>query len=558
MAEYPATAPATTPSPVSPRSATTLSQTIVRGSPRRSGRRGAYRRLVLGRGEPRLVHPEAQTSTLGRGARSLLRLVHLSDLQLADVESPGRFEFFQELAGLPGSGAFVPAQRPQEALAVFSCEVMARTLRRLGESPDTGAPLRLALSTGDNIDNAQENELAMFIALCSGGVVNPRSGAPSYEGVQSPNWPNPLYWHPDPGEDNFKTDWGFPELPGLIEQASAPFEAVGFGVPWLSCFGNHDGLVLGTAIPTPEYSDLVVGARKAIAAPDGPDLLSREAELLSHPERLLTGPARAVTPDSRRRIVGRAEFVAAHLAAAGLPLGHGYSEANVASETAYSVVDDFDGIRLVLLDTTNLDGYHHGSVGRRQMRWLEERLIEVHSRFRDADGKILTTRHADRLVVLASHHGFATLSNTRQDPAGAEDDHPRATSEEVRALLHRFGNVVLWLNGHRHIHEVTLWPSPFDATSGIWEVSTASMSDWPCQARVVEIVAGSDGTLSIVSTVIDHAADPDPDRAEALERLASLHRELAANDPDVRPGKQPSGDAKDRNVELVMRAPFVD
>jgi hypothetical protein len=169
---------------------------------------------------------------------------------------------------------------------------------------------------------------------------------------------------------------------------------------------------------------------------------------------------------------------------------------------------------------------------------------------------VITTGHADRLVVLASHHGLATLANLRQDPAGAEDDHPRAAAHEVRALLHRFDNVVLWLNGHRHLNEVVFWPSPYDPARGIWEVSTAAMADWPCQARVVEVVVGADGTLSVLSTMVDHGAPPDPDSAVGLEQLAALHRELAANAPGAGLEAGLAGRAEDRNVELTMSMPF--
>ena len=206
------------------------------------------------------------------------------------MQSPGRFEFFQALIGRKGAGTFVPAQRPQESLVAHAAEMMIRTVNRLGDGPETGAPLGLALATGDSIDNSQANELAMFLSILGGGEVNPGSGAPGYEGVQAAGWPNRLYWHPDPGaDDDFKTEFGYPEHPGLLERAMSPFKASGLTVPWLSCFGNHDGLVLGTAIATDGYRATVVGERKAIEPPEGPDLLSREAELVSHPERFLTG-----------------------------------------------------------------------------------------------------------------------------------------------------------------------------------------------------------------------------------------------------------------------------
>jgi hypothetical protein len=65
-------------------------------------------------------HVNGEPSARGSGATSLLRLVHLTDFQLADVASPGRFEFFEELAGRAAAEAFVPAQRAQEVLALHA------------------------------------------------------------------------------------------------------------------------------------------------------------------------------------------------------------------------------------------------------------------------------------------------------------------------------------------------------------------------------------------------------------------------------------------------------
>ncbi|MGH9291661.1 MAG: TIGR03767 family metallophosphoesterase [Acidimicrobiales bacterium] len=532
-----------------------------------SGSKTQYRAVASGPGEGRLVRCELAERPAGRSGqgasrrRSLLYLAQVSDLQLADLSSPGRFEFLEELRGRPGTESFVPAQRPQEALCAHAVDAMARRIASLGESTDTGASLRLAISTGDNIDNAQWNELCWYLALIGGGAVDPGGGHLG-SGVQQTGWPGELYWKPDGGPDLWRSLFGYPEVPGLLGEAAGRFEASGVGVEWLSCFGNHDGLPFGEAVPTAAYKVVVVGGHKAISLPDGVDPLSLEESFFERPELFCGGPGRAVAPDPGRRIVGRREFVAAHLAARGLPRGHGFSEANLAAGTAYGSHDvagpsGAPGVRVVILDTTNLDGWHRGSLGARQLAWLEEELASCHSRYMAPDGSgLVSTPNDDSLVVLASHHGLSTMTNLRQLPGGLEADHPRVDAGAVAALLARFPNVVCWINGHRHLNEIVPRPSDAVAGTGYWEVSTASIADWPSQGRLVELVDNCDGTLSLLTAMIDHAGPADPRAAGGLDRLAALHRELAANVPGAGFGSFLEGTPADRNCELVVGAPF--
>jgi metallophosphoesterase (TIGR03767 family) len=514
-----------------------------------------YRRLAPAPGAPRLRRDEMATG--GRRAptsRSLAYLAHVTDMQLADVQSPGRFEFMEMFRGVPGSAALIPAQRAQEALCPHAVAEMVRAMGRQLESRDTGAPLQLAVSTGDNLDNAQWNELEWYLALMGGGAVGP-SGGRGYEGVQRADWPGDLAWKPDQAAGRFQRLLGFPTVPGLMDRAVAPFEAKGLPVGWVSCYGNHDGLPFGEVVPTEGYRSLVTGSRKAVALPPGLPVLGNEDLLYATPERFLSGPATAVPADGRRRIVGRRDFVAAHLAAPGRPDGHGFSRRNLGEGTAYGTVDLGPLVRLVLLDTTNLDGGATGSLGARQIGWLEEELIGAHSRYRAADGREARTANPDRLVVLASHHGVASLTNLRRLPAGLETDQPRVGGEAVLALLHRFSNVVLWLNGHRHLNEVRVRPSPWGG--GFVDVATCSIADWPSQSRLVEIVANDDGTLSVLTEMLDHGAPPVPeDATSAVANLAALHRELAANVPGGGLGSSLEGSPGDRNVEVLLPAPF--
>ena len=64
-----------------------------------------------------------------------------------------------------------------------------------------------------------------------------------------------------------------------------------------------------------------------------------------------------------------------------------------------------------------------------------------------------------------------------------------------------------------------------------------------------------DGTLSIFTTAVDHAALPSYGRrTDGVLQLASLSRELAANDWQSDPRRR-EGVRGDRNAELLVAAP---
>jgi hypothetical protein len=298
-------------------------------------------------------------------------------------------------------------------------------------------------------------------------------------------------------------------------------------------------------VVTPQLAGALVGGRKPVELADGVDRDAALETFIAAGHAFLAGPDRPLTPDPDRRHITRAEFVRAHLDARGRPGGHGFTAANAAAGTAY-YVHDLPGVRLIGLDTTRITGAAAGAVDVDQLAWLTERLVEVHSRYRTADGREVSTSAADRLVVLFSHHGVDTLTNLRgPDLVGGP---------ELLALLHRFDNVVLWLNGHTHTNGVTPRPSP-TGDGGFWEVTTCAVVDWPCQTRLVELVALGPDTMAVVCTMVDHdsplGVGPALDGSTLTTRqLAALHRELAANLPIVGAGSRLEGTAADRNVVL--------
>jgi metallophosphoesterase (TIGR03767 family) len=528
----------------------------------RHGLSGSYRAVQIGAGEPHLVRDD-----LGAGpdpasggeappdpGRALLCLVHITDLQLADVQSPARFEFLNARFADPRYAAIVPVQRPQEALTAHAIDATIRTAGAV-RGPATGLAPHLAVTTGDAIDNAQWNELQAFLALFDGGLVSPGSGGPDYEGVQAPDWPDDIFWVPEGpgpnGPDFFRREFGFPHHPGLLRRALREFPASGLPLPWLSCFGNHEALTQGVGTQTPGLASALIGGKKPTGLPAGFDH-DRALELFTErPEAFMAGPNRAVTPDPFRRPISRRDFVDAHLRAGSRPFGHGFGERNRLDGTAY-YVHDTPAVRFIALDTNCLAGGADGCLDQAQARWLEARLSEVHAAYRGPDGEEVRTGGEDRLVIVFSHHGTSTLDNSRGLHAGP-DGEPALGADRLLALLHRFPNVVLWLNGHTHTNTIRPRPDAGDPSRGFWEVTTCAVVDWPCQTRLVELVDHGE-YLSIVTTMVDHDTPLAPTSLDSTDELAALHRELAANVPWETSAL--AGTPADRNAELRLRPPF--
>ena len=551
-----------------PRPPLTTERRLGTGKVLRAGSTAPYRAVAVVAGEPHIVRndfgvagagPEGDSGAgaapaAGAAGRPLMCLVHLTDVQLADVQSPTRFEFLNRYFADPRYAEIVPVQRPQEALTAHAVDAMLRTVNAL-RGPATGAPLRLAVTTGDAIDNAQWNELRTFLALLDGGPVAPGSGGPGYEGVQSLGWPDDFFWKPDgdgpDGPDFYRREFGFPHHPGLLESAMREFQADGLAIPWLACFGNHEALHQGVGRVTPGISGALTGTRKPLALPEAFDH-DRALELFTNsPEAFLAGPAHTITADPARRPVTRKDFVEAHFRSGARPAGHGFTAQNRLDGTAY-YVHDTPAARLIALDTTRLAGGAAGCLDRQQARWLAERLAEVHSAYQGPGGRGISTGHEDRLAIVFSHHGTDTLTNNRHPGPGGE---PLLSGADVLGLLHRFPNVVLWLNGHTHINAVRPRRHPADPARGFWEVTTCAIADWPCQARLVELIVAGDH-LSIVCTMADHDTPPAPASLATGDDLAALHRELAANAPLAGAASGLAGEPGDRNVELRLRPPF--
>ena len=532
---------------------TTLDQTIVPPAG------NAYAPLAVGPGEPWIPHPANPVTVRAKNnkRRVLVAFSQLSDIHLTDSESPLRVEWMDRFAEDPHCSTFPvgSAWRPQETLSTQTMAAMVLALNQvqLARTASKQAPLAFAVSTGDNTDNQQRNELDWFKRGIVGGAQQGSSGdLARYEGVQAPDWGDRAYWIPrDDVPDDYKTQhgwpgestWGFgPDQ--FLTSAIGSFSTPALNHPCKVAFGNHDGLVQGTVADSELYRQVAVGGVKTALWPAAvADPCNHFGKLEQNLDQLFTGPAKVVTPDPSRRLVTRREYVQALV-------GHGFTQSNADSCTAYYTLDD-RRFRFIVLDTTNPGGKEDGSIGARQFAWLEARISEA----------------AGRYVILLSHHGLHTLTNpvpaADADPTSADPDcfappdDPRMRAPEVEAMLHQHPNVIAWVAGHTHQNRITLRRGANGHV--LWDIETAAHVDWPCQSRILEVI--DDGpALTIRCTMVDHAGPvAHADIAAANDpvlKLAAVHRELAANDPQVDTAEG-AGLREDRNVELTLPKPAI-
>ena len=576
-----------------------------------------YARLQRLPGEPlmTLAPPGLQPrATRTQTRQALAALVQITDLHIIEADTPARLPFARQYEwAIPEQAParlgykFIGSFRAQEALGMHVLNAMVERINALARrSPVTGRPLDCVVSTGDNSDSRGWHELQQYLRLLGGGKVHPHAADQAHAGLQSqrtdiPDAIQQAFWHPDPPAagrslDRWKTQWGYPEYPGLLDAAMRPFEAPGLAVPWYSGFGNHDGIDLGIyeagSGPARLMAHFATGEAFPVGVRPGVqplqfiqavEALAPDAPLQPVLDMLLTVP---ITASPERRSFTRAEFAQAHLdlpSRAGPP-GHGYTPQHVAQDRLYFSFMLAPGVKGIMLDTTCLRGGEEGWLDGAQRDWLLAELTAAHASYFDStDGaRLVRTDHADQLCVVFSHHSSRSMHNAGgRDPqgrpyldidpqTGAGYPHPQLRAgvdyingDALVALLHRFPNVVAWVNGHTHANRITLHEAPAGRPqSGFWEINTASHIDFPQQARVLELADNGDGTLSLFSVLLDHSDPADvPPPGESAQRLppralAALALELSANDQRSRASEDRSGAAHDRNVEMLLRRPF--
>jgi metallophosphoesterase (TIGR03767 family) len=467
----------------------------------------------------------------------LATVVQVSDLHITDVQNPMRFEYIDRISKT--------AHRPQELLGVHGTAALVQRINSLPGGPATGRPVDAVMSTGDNTDNQSGNELEWLLTLLAGGTVVPDSGeVGAFEGVVTSGLAE--YWQPETTERDRYKDLGFPTVPGLVAAVTRPFETPGLNVPWLLTMGNHDVVANGMLENRAYVEEWSGGERKIFSARgDLPLLLAARLATVKAGDDVgelirgiaSSGTTRTVRADERRLPYSGAEYVRLlhqeRFTGAG-PVGHGYS-LDAGSANLYYSHELAPEVVAISLDSTNQAGGIDGSIGSTQWSWLMRELERVR----------------DKYVLIFTHHPSDAMGNLASDPRTPSDG--RHSGAQLLHLLHRYSNVLAWVNGHSHRNRITAHPA-VDPRRSFWEINSVSHIDAPQQARTIEVARNGDGTVSLFTTMID--ADSPLEAAYddlSLSGLASLYRELGYNDPAFRDRR---GLNWDRNTELILADPL--
>jgi Calcineurin-like phosphoesterase len=384
----------------------------------------------------------------GANPERLTRFVHLADTQLADDESPARMASFDSPGQL--AGAF----RPQEG---HECRILNAAVRTINAYHGAN-PIEFVLLGGDNIDNAQSNELSWFMKVLDGA-------------------------------DRVECDSGHDDdpVPGPDNDPKDAFVAEGLRMPWRWVMGNHDILHQGT-FPIAGSQQVVVGNDSQGGTRDWtrPGAPVRWGEVVAD-------PARAQLP--RTALLDEV---------AGALDGHGIGPSVQRYGKAFYWFDiEGTPLRVIVLDTAAETGSATGVL----------RTSDVEGFIRPA---LDTAKRDGKWVVLTSHHASTRLGDGSLSSAGIEPQPDALSVSTWTSLVGSYDNVLLHLAGHSHVHRAARVEP--EGGRPYWELQTSALSDYPNQVRVIEVWDEDNGFLTIRGIALDYVTDGDPIAEEGRRR----------------------------------------
>lgn len=460
-----------------------------------------YGQWTYGDGVPIAVRDELAggESPSGEGTK-LLSFAVITDTHVTDEESPVQVIALGYLRPFPS--AYSP-------VSMYSTQVLDAAVKTINNINKENK-LDLVLSLGDAANNNQYNELRWFIDVLDGKTIDPTSGG-------------------NAGKENL--------------DYQKTFAAEGLDIPWYQTIGNHDQFFTGVFTVDDNISmmyrgDTVMNMRLDVLATGDPSLTGYYMGVFngSDPNGAIIGIGNAsgfasaptVTADPNRHAIAengsRIGFMQEFLNSSSLPFGHGYTEEMIADDFACYSFDPVEGIRIIMLDDTTVEGSTLGDI------WAHGRGSLDEERFAWLKAELQKGQEEDVLMIIGAHIPIATTAVG--SPSGWST-YSEVSEPELIAELQKYPNLLMWVAGHNHRNTIMPIESPDPAHPeyGFWVVETASLRDFPQEFRTFEITRYSDELIGIKTVCVD--VDVEGDTLAEKSRSFSIAAAQMANHTDV-------------------------
>ena len=465
-----------------------------------------------------LMAPGYGNTNVKNSAR-LLNFFAITDVHITDEETPASALFFGYKGGFIGGYSNV---------MLYSTQVLNAAIKTINLLHKE-TPFDFGISMGDACNNMQYNELRWYIDVFDGKKIIPDSGIKN---------------DPKPG-------------PGNDYQDEFQAEGLDSSIPWYQTLGNHDHFWTGLLSPDDAArkiytQDIILNLDNVLLYPHTQNLFESRGFYIGSidgstplgeskgigPEAGFQTPPKVEAADPDRRSLHENEWMTEFFNTTSNPSGHGFSQNNANTGFAcYSFEPKADiPIKVIVLDDTqsnndpNENFYAHSSLDLDRYNWLVSELEKGQS-----EGKLMIISSHIPIGVLPPDNGMGWSSES----AISEND--------LITRLHTYPNLILWIAGHRHVNQVTPFPStdPDHPENSFWEVESTSLRDFPQQFRTFEITRNSDNTVSIFT------ADVDPVMEEGS--LPALSRYYAVCSQQIFNVLKPYAPSFSYNAELVKQ-----
>ncbi len=379
----------------------------------------------------------------------IIDFAQVSDVHITDGTNPLRAEL---LDNIPMLG---DAWRPQQHMSVTAWDAVIHAINQ----QNAITPFDFAISTGDQVDNAMENE---------------------------------FQWLTDVANGNAMSD-AYNKL--VAEGKMTPVDPTGLDVPWYAAIGNHDTMIVGNfparlmeaihhrmekyygfEITTQDEVLEILSSHGFDKMPDQKDgYYSFDPNEYVHCIVLNTNNDNWI-----EGIIDDFLNNEGNLIQNIIDIGKALGKETIINDIFTAFLNWIE-----IQANEVIGGLADGTLDRDQFAWMKEEIEE----------------NSDKLCLVFSHHG----PDSFMSPPG------NITSDELKSLLCSYENVIAHIYGHIH-HNLIVNEKNTDGS--YWSISTCSIIEYPQEWRRISAWDNGDGTGVLSCRMLQHEYDDSITEAE--------------------------------------------